>query len=329
MSKPAFAFDGVVRITRLGFYWLAFTLFLGLAAANTGNNSLYISLALVLGSLLLSGILSWRGLRNVHVEFVSSDVAWAGAPVRGELRVTNSSNWISPRDVLILSPQFDSPVLIDEVKKRSDNIVPATLLFERRGHVMLQSVELYCRYPFGLFLKRRIVPLEGELIVLPRLLSQSEIPPVTPRLTGAATPYDRMGYGSDVFGFREYLPGDSLRMVNWKKSARIGRWILRLPQSEGEGTLHVAVDPYLPSSSARDALEEAISRAATLIHFAAGRVVLHLPGETLRSSGRDRIGLLQALALLEISHERRQILAPRDARIFGVAAGGRDDAAVA
>lgn len=329
MAAPDFAFDGVVRITRLGTAYLVFTLFLGLAALNTGNNSLYIAQSLVLGSLILSGILSWRGLRSIRVEFLSSDTVWAGIAARGELRVTNRSRWISPRDVILVSPQFESPVLIDELTRGRERIVPASLLFQHRGRTRLESVELYSRYPLGLFLKRWILPLDGDLVVLPRLLSPAEASSVAPDSSGTSSSRDRVGFSGDLYGFREYKPGDSLRQVNWKKSARIGRWILRMPQAEGDALLHVVVDPWLPAPGLRDRLENEISRAATAIHYAPGPVDLHLPGRTLRAGGRDRLALLQALALLEVSHERHQILAPRGARIFGLSGRGEHDAAVA
>ena len=329
MQRPGFAFEGVVRITRIGIAYLIFTFFLGLAALNTGNNSLYIAGSLMLATLLVSGLLSWRALRRIDIAFESTDTAWAGAPVRGELRVTNASRWISPRDVVLVSSQLERPVLIDEVRKRSSRVVPISFLFTSRGRTHFENVDLYCRYPFGLFLKKWSRPLEGDVIVLPRLLDGEDDGSMPPENRGLTDFNARADTGSDLYGFREYSPGDSLRQVNWKKSARIGRWILRQPQAERDVRLHVAVDPWLPSSRDRDLLETEISRAATLIHSTPGSVTLHLPGRSIQSRRMGKISLLEALALLETSPERRQLLVPHGTRVFGVEREVRRGPAVA
>ena len=78
MTSDDFRFDGVVRLTKVGSSFVIFTIVIGFAAINTGNNSLYIGLAFMLGTLLLSGVASQRGLRQLRVEFDSLGAAWAG-----------------------------------------------------------------------------------------------------------------------------------------------------------------------------------------------------------------------------------------------------------
>ena len=64
---------------------------LAVAALNTGNNALYIAVAFMLGSLLLSGLASKGGLKKVEVEIAGIDEAWAGRAADGALRVRNGS----------------------------------------------------------------------------------------------------------------------------------------------------------------------------------------------------------------------------------------------
>ena len=47
--SPSFAFDGVVRLTKVGTSYVLFTIVIGFAALNTGNNALYIGLTFLLG----------------------------------------------------------------------------------------------------------------------------------------------------------------------------------------------------------------------------------------------------------------------------------------
>ncbi len=49
---------------------------------------------------------------------------------------------------------------------------------------------------------------------------------VTPRKTGTwwgSTPSRRAGAGMEFYGIRDYQPGDELRSINWKATARLGR----------------------------------------------------------------------------------------------------------
>src|SRR5213083_854045 len=93
-------FEGVVRLTRIGTGFLVFTLVIGFAAINTGNNALYIGLSFMLAALLLSGMASKGGLKHLRVEFDSVEDSWAGRPAHGRLRVVNRSRIWNMRDII-------------------------------------------------------------------------------------------------------------------------------------------------------------------------------------------------------------------------------------
>src|SRR5512140_1617999 len=172
ITRPAFAFDGVVRLTRIGTTYVVFTIVIGFAALNTGNNALSIALTFMLGGLLLSGVASKSGLAHLSVELHGTDQPWAGRPVNAMLRVVNRSRIWNVRDVVITSEDLAQPLLVANIEKGSSLDVSASLLFQRRGVVQVKHVDLYTRYPFGFFLKKRRVRLSGELVVFPRLLPE-------------------------------------------------------------------------------------------------------------------------------------------------------------
>src|SRR3954447_10473152 len=91
VTKQKWQFDGVVRLTRIGISFVIFTVVIGFAAINTGNNSLYIGLSFMLGCLLLSGIASKGGLKHLVVELDGVEEAWAMRPAHGRLRIINRS----------------------------------------------------------------------------------------------------------------------------------------------------------------------------------------------------------------------------------------------
>src|SRR5690349_14998892 len=245
-------FNGVVRLTRIGSGFLVFILVIGFAAINTGNNALYIGLAFMLGALLLSGMASKGGLKHLRVEFDSVEEAWAGRPAHGRLRVTNRSRIWNLRDVVVTSDELHAPLLIPQLRRGASGDFNVTFCFARRGVVRLNHVDLYTRYPFGFFLKKRRVRIDGEVVVYPKLLDHSAARERFREVDGELFASHRPGPGLDVHAFRDYVRGDSLRHVAWKKSASLGRWIIKQTELDAGHALHLVIDPYKPRGASDD-----------------------------------------------------------------------------
>jgi uncharacterized protein (DUF58 family) len=322
-------FEGVVRLTRIGVGFVIFTIFIGFAAINTGNNALYIALSFMLGALILSGIASKGGLKHLRVEFESVDEAWAGRAAHGRLRIANRSHIWNVRDLLVASSELAQPVFVPLIERRSDAVVEATFLFHRRGIVQLNTIDLYTRYPFGFFLKKRRVKMRGEVIVYPRLLDDEVARERFRPVEGEQYASTRRGAGTDVHSFREYVRGDSLRHVAWKKSASLGRWIIKQTEAEAGRAVHVVVDPYKPRAASEDDFEQMVSEAATFLDAALRRdlEVLAFVGRLeLRARAGDAArAIFRALALLEPAHEPLAIPIDRNTVVFAVS-GARNAA---
>jgi len=323
MSSAAFEFNGVVRFTKIGTTYLAATIVLAVAAVNTGNNALYIGVALMLGSLLLSGIASKGGLKWLRAEIGGMDEVWAGRAARGTLRIRNDSRIWNVRDVVITSEALAEPVLLAQIPRRSTVETAASFLFLKRGLAHVHSVDSYTRYPFGFFLKKRRLHVQNEVLVYPRLLGEEDAAQQFQALVGDESSANRPGAGSDIHSFREYVRGDSLRHVHWKKSASLGRWIMKQPDAEISAAVHVLVDPYQPKGVPDEAFEEMVSAAATFVFFAVQRdldVSLSLSRTTQRTrENQSATPLFRALALLEATREPMHQIVERNTVVFSCA----------
>ncbi|HEV7487936.1 MAG TPA: DUF58 domain-containing protein [Thermoanaerobaculia bacterium] len=324
VTKETWQFDGVVRLTRIGTSFVIFTVVIGFAAINTGNNALYIGLSLMLGCLLLSGIASKEGLKQLVVEFDGVDEAWAMRPAHGRLRIRNRSRIWNVRDVIITSEELAAPLSLPLIKRREEIIVHAMFSFRRRGLTQLTRVDLYTRFPFGFFLKKRRPRLTGDVVVFPRLLgddiSRDRFRPNRGDLQSA----NRIGGGTDIHSFRDYVRGDSLRRVHWKKSASLGRWIIKQTEVETGRSVHIVVDPYRPPDVSEESFEEMISEAATFLDDALRSgldVAFSIPHVTMRSDREGAASMFRALALLEATREPVAQTVDRDSVIFTVAPG--------
>ena len=132
----------------------------------------------------------------------------------------------------------------------------------------------------------------------------------------------RPGGGTEIHSFRDYVRGDSLRQVYWKKSASLGRWIVKQTEAEAAQVVHVVVDPFKPRATSEDDFEMMVSETATFIFHALRRgldVVMTLPRVTLRASGFEHGStLFRALAILEPVHEQIHHTLERNTVLFSV-----------
>jgi uncharacterized protein (DUF58 family) len=171
-------------------------------------------------------------------------------------------------------------------------------------------------------LKKRRVRISGDVIVYPRLLDEEggrdRFRPVEGELHSA----NRPGGGTEIHSFRDYVRGDSLRQVYWKKSASLGRWIMKQTELESGRAVHVVIDPFRPRGVKDDEFELMISQAATFVHDALDReleVILAMPRVTLRAKSLAQAApMFRALALLEPVYEPVAQTIDRNAVVFGV-----------
>ncbi|HEX6098184.1 MAG TPA: DUF58 domain-containing protein [Thermoanaerobaculia bacterium] len=315
-------FEGVVRFTKVGTTYLLTTIILAVAAVNTGNNALYLGVSLMLGSLLLSGMASKSGLKHLRVEIAGVDDVWAGRPAHGMLRVRNDSRLWNVRDVILTSEALAEPVVIPVLPRRQTIEVAASFLFTKRGLAHVHAIDSYTRYPFGFFLKKRRVRISSDVVVYPRILGEDSAHDRFRPLTGEQSAANRPGTGGEIHSFREYVRGDSLRQLHWKKSASLGRWIVKQTDAEAAKSVHVVVDPYKPAAVSDERFEEMVSEAATFVWNAVQQnfdVTLSMPRVTLRARENEPASpLFRALALLEPVYEPVHQVLDRNSVLFSV-----------
>jgi len=95
--------------------------------------------------------------------------------------------------------------------------------------------------PLGLYRARRIVADPLVARVQPRLMALPRVALSMPTLLqpGGVSKSRRRGVGTEFVELREYRPGDEVRTIDWKASARLGRLIVKV--FEQETSLNVAV----------------------------------------------------------------------------------------
>ena len=150
-----------------------------------------------------------------------------------------------------------------------------------RGPIAAEHLALESSDPLGFFRSRRALPPEALTVVLPIFTSFSDR--VQVREIESQLTVVRAGHGTDLYGVREYRPGDPLRRIHWKTSARRGELVVREFEPPGLRVLALLLDPEPASQAAADQLARLAASEAWDCLRAGGRVVAWSEGlEPLR-----------------------------------------------
>jgi uncharacterized protein (DUF58 family) len=164
----------------------------------------------------------------------------------------------------------------------------------KRGPVGASGWRVGAGDPAGFFrLTRRCADAEVAL-VLPRFASLAGTRRSRELEASVAAP--RAGSGNELFGVREYRPGDSLRRIHWRSSARQGQLVVREYEPPGAQILTVGVDPSPPSLEVADQVARIAASEAWDCIRDGGRVSLWAPGVEPTPPSRDLWSVLEWLA---------------------------------
>ena len=147
-------------------------------------------------------------------------------PVTVKIRMENTGNKISAIYIIDFVPEG---LTVINGKSQLFKIIAPGETFDltytvspRRGHHRFKYIEARIVDPFGLFEHQTLKDAPGYLLSRPQKLKLHSLKIRSPQTRGFAGPIPsrKGGVGIDFFSIREYQPGDPLRWINWKVSAR-------------------------------------------------------------------------------------------------------------
>jgi uncharacterized protein (DUF58 family) len=255
-----------LRLTRWGIAYLAGSVILGLAAVNTGNNSLMALLGLALGSYVVSGTWSRQVLGSVEAKVTLPPEVFADRSSVVDVELANTSG-IFPAYGLVVRDGDGRVVICDEyLPTNSRRKHSVEVVFPDRGWHALGPWRLEVVLPLGFFLKSKRLMWEQRVLVYPRLLSNAA--QSTRRGGGRRSPdaLDSRGREGEVTQLRDYREGDELRAMHWKQTARQRRLVVVERQRAADTPVFFVLDPRLedPSDPQQiERFERLVSEVAT------------------------------------------------------------------
>jgi len=163
-----------------------------------------------------------------------------------------------------------------------ERTLPLTLRCERWGSVEFGDIRLRARGRIGMLAWEGCIRRPHRLQIYPRPeLLQSLVAPLDTQLAAGDLVARVRADGLEFADTREFVPGDRLRSVNWRASARHGELIVNERHPDRNADVVLFLDSFAEARSSDEGdgtLERAVRAAATL----AGRYLAR----------RDRVGLV-------------------------------------
>ena len=295
-----------IRITKVGLWYVLFAVVVGVAATNTGNNALYLVLALMLGVLVVSGVASRLNLRDLELALEPPGEVHANRPFLLRFVVRNRSRLL-PRWLLVMFVARDgTPMLVPYLPAGVSSRGGVELMLRKRGFHRIGFAHLASLFPLGFFRKGMRYRTDLEVLVFPELFAAGAPWGPDAGMQGDAAAA-RIGWGHDLRSFRAFRSGDDPRGIHWKQTARTGSLIYMERESEEGRRISIVFDNGVSAAPDTEELrrfERLVSEAATAACDYLGRgfeVELmtrdHLVG--YGSGYRQRLRILEQLALIE------------------------------
>jgi uncharacterized protein (DUF58 family) len=334
-SRIATALDLGVRqqITRTGLLFTATCLLIALTAFASANNLLFLLLAAMLATLMISGLVSRLSLSGLELEFALPEHIAAGRKLSGRIIVRNLKSWMPSFSIHLTaqgSSGLRSPLYFAVIPRRTAIEEPVELYFEKRGSYRENSFRFATRHPFGFAERRVSVLLRREILVYPSVDPQPGFEELLVSLKGDIDSWFR-GHGHDFYRIRPYEALESARHVDWKATAHTGDLQVREFAHEQEQAVALFLDIDVPE--AQDAwFERAVDCCAYLawamscrganLRFVSQDVEFRCPEET------DVYAILKYLALV-FPRQGKSLAPPHDQDMFQVVFNARPERLVA
>ena len=298
-----------LQLTREGLGFIVILFGVGLGAINTGNNLLYLILAMCCSFIVVSGVLSEMSLKKLSLQAEAPKYLYAQAPGSIKIKLSNHKNWAPSYSIRIkvapsLQPWSLEPTpyffYIASGESQEKRVL---LTAPKRGRLKIDACKLATRFPFGFFYKTKTIPLQLETIVFPQIHTVK-----LPQQTGTGLEGEGIiqPRGEELYAIREFQPGDALSSVHWKSSAKTGKLRVKEFHSQNQRSYTISLtltDPATQQLIQEDILEERVSTAASMIyHLIQNGHEVSLKTEQKQSpfgsSQTHLIGLMRLLAVI-------------------------------
>ena len=238
-----------VRITRGGLLFSLAVILVGVAAGVSANNLLFLLLAAMFSTLLVSGFINRLCLAGLEMELALPQHICAGHAVMARLTVRNLKTWMPSFSIRVTGVEEPGGTPGILTMPLYFPVIPGGALlgemvevrFPRRGAYRQNTFAFSTRFPFGFLDKTARVTLRHEVLVYPSIDPQPGFEDLLFTITGEIEAH-LLGLGRDFYRIRPYGALESARHLDWKASAHTGDLQIREFARDQERAVEIFLD---------------------------------------------------------------------------------------
>jgi len=279
-----------VMPTRFGAW---FGVLLGLMAIGglNFNNNMTLMMVFLLGSVaMLTTLLAYRNLAGITISAILAKPVFTGEQAVFGVLLKNAE----ARHRFSIRAVSDDSQDCADIQPQATRRLSVEQAADQRGWLEMAPFRIENRFPLGLFRAWSVIIPNARCLVYPK---PEPNPPPLPMSGGGDQGAARRGEGDHYHGLREYQPGDPLRRIAWRASARQQKLYTREMESPRDESCEL--NWYLMGQGD---LEHKLSILTAWVLRAERRQIpysLEMPGAALPSSlgEKHRDACLEILAL--------------------------------
>ena len=195
-----------------GLLFAALLVSVAVAAAVSANNLLFLILAAMLSTLMVSNFVSRLSLAGLELDFRLPEHVSARRAFQAHVLVRNTKSWMpsfSVRLAGIGGGVFSSRLYFPALPGGATLDEPVDVEFARRGIYREEGFEFRTAFPFGFLERSARVSLRREILVYPCLDSQPGFEDLLAALSGEVSAHYR-GRGHDFYRIERLSDGHLL-----------------------------------------------------------------------------------------------------------------------
>jgi uncharacterized protein (DUF58 family) len=236
------------QITWSGAVFSLLIVLVGLGAFASANNLLFLLLAAMLSTMLISGFVSRLSLAGLELRLLLPEHVFAKRTLPARVQLYNSKRWMPSFSIQLASTdpeESPSTIYFPMVPGWGTLDALTTVYFRRRGLHKDSQYLFTTRFPFG-FTERRVqVKLPREVLVCPSIDPSPGCEELMRALEGEMETHFR-GRGHDFYRIRPYEYGESARHVDWRATAHTGELQVREFAREEDHLVEIFLDLQVP-----------------------------------------------------------------------------------
>jgi uncharacterized protein (DUF58 family) len=294
------------RITKGGVLFTLALFGVCAAAVVSANNLLFLILATMISTILVSGFISRLCLAGLELDLLIPDHVTAARAVAARLYVRNLKVWMPSFSIQLLGIEGKHPltcsIYFPVIPGGAVLEETVEVRFPRRGVYKENSFSFSTRFPFGFLEKTARVTLRREALIYPSIEPHEGFESLLEGITGDIETHYQ-GLGKDFYRIRPYNHFESARHVDWKATAHTGELQVREFAREAERSVEIFLDRNVPPELAQwferavdccAFLSWRLSQHGTSINFRSQDFAFRLPEEG------DIYTILKYLALVQV-----------------------------